>query len=48
MWLTAAQRKKSALALLAQIEVWRLEYGKPNSEPRHPHFESLALWPPTS
>jgi hypothetical protein len=30
------QRKKSALHLLGQIEVWRLEYGRPNGEPRLP------------
>jgi hypothetical protein len=39
-------RKKSALALLGQIEVWRLEYGRPNNEPRHPAFDSGELWPP--
>jgi len=27
---TDARRKKSAFSLLGQIEVWRLEYGRPN------------------
>jgi len=39
-------RKRSALALLGQIELWRLEYGRPLSEPRHPVFDSGASWPP--
>lgn len=40
------RRKQSAFALLGQIEVWRLEYGRPNSEPRHPAFDSGEMWPP--
>ncbi len=39
-------RKRSAFALLGQIEVWRLEYGRPDTEPRHPAIESGELWPP--
>jgi hypothetical protein len=39
-------RAKSAYGLLAQIEMWRLEYGRPPSEPRHPVFESGEMWPP--
>jgi hypothetical protein len=42
------QRAKSADMLLAQIEEWRLEYGRPPSEPRHPDFDSREMWPPTS
>jgi hypothetical protein len=38
-------RKRSAFALLGQIEVWRLEYGRPTDEPRHPAIESGASWP---
>jgi len=38
-------RKRSAFALLGQIEVWRLEYGRPTDEPRHPDIESGAPWP---
>jgi len=38
-------RKRSAFALLGQIEVWRLEYGRPTDEPRHPAIESGAPWP---
>lgn len=40
------RRAKSAYGLLAQIEGWRLEYGRPPSEPRHPLFESGETWPP--
>ncbi|MFC1645848.1 NACHT domain-containing protein [Candidatus Omnitrophota bacterium] len=39
-------RKRSAWELLGQIESWRLEYGRPDSEPRHPAFESGKPWPP--
>jgi hypothetical protein len=39
------RRKKSALRLLAQIEDWRLEYGRPAGEPRHPAFDSGEQWP---
>jgi len=42
------QRAKSAYMLLAQIEEWRLEYGRPPSEPRHPDFDSGEMWPPIS
>lgn len=38
-------RKRSAFALLGQIEVWRLEYGRPADEPRHPAIESGFPWP---
>jgi hypothetical protein len=38
-------RKRSAFALLGQIEAWRLEYGRPTDEPRHPAIESGASWP---
>lgn len=38
-------RKHSAFAWLGQIEVWRLEYGRPTDEPRHPAIESGAPWP---
>jgi hypothetical protein len=40
------RRQKSALALLAQIEEWRLEYGRPIGEPRHPAIDSGQPWPP--
>jgi hypothetical protein len=39
------RRKKSAMKLLAQIEEWRLEYGRPAGEPRHPAFERGEPWP---
>jgi len=38
-------RKRSACVLLGQIESWRLEYGRPDSEPRHPDFDSGKPWP---
>lgn len=41
------KRRKSAWKLLGQIEVWRLEYGKPADEPRHPDLASGHLWPPS-
>jgi hypothetical protein len=39
-------RRQSAFALLGQIEVWRLEYGRPPDEPRHPAIDSGVPWPP--
>jgi hypothetical protein len=38
-------RKRSACVLLSQIESWRLEYGRPDNEPRHPNFDSGKPWP---
>jgi hypothetical protein len=40
------RRRKSAFALLAQVEEWRLEYGRPTGEPRNPAFEEGEHWPP--
>jgi hypothetical protein len=40
-------RRKSAFMLLGKIEVWRLEYGRPLGEPRHPDFGSGQSWPIT-
>lgn len=40
------KRKRSAIALLGQIEEWRIEYGRPLEEPRHPSFGSPSPWPP--
>ncbi|MEO5924803.1 MAG: hypothetical protein ABIR70_13350 [Bryobacteraceae bacterium] len=40
------RRAQTAYNLLAQIEEWRLEYGRPASEPRHPRFDSGEHWPP--
>lgn len=39
-------RRKSAFMLLGRIEVWRLEYGRPTGEPRHPDLASGQSWPP--
>lgn len=40
------KRRKSAFMLLGQIEEWRLEYGRPTGEPRHPDLASGQSWPP--
>jgi HEAT repeat protein len=45
---TDNRRKQAAFALLGQIEVWRLEHGRPTTEPRHPAFDSGEMWPPNS
>jgi hypothetical protein len=39
-------RKHAAWSLLGQIELWRLEYGRPANEPRHPALDSGFPWPP--
>jgi hypothetical protein len=41
-------RRRAALALLGQIEEWRVEYGRPGGEPRHPDIDSGVPWPPSS
>ena len=41
------KRRESAFMLLGTIEKWRLEYGRPTGEPRHPHFASGQPWPLT-
>ncbi len=46
MVLNDGNRRRSASALLGQIEVWRLEYGRPDNESRHPAFDSGEDWPP--
>lgn len=40
------KRRKSAFMLLGQIEIWRLEHGRPTDEPRHPDLASGQDWPP--
>lgn len=40
------RRKAAAWSLLGQIEIWRIEYGRPPNEPRHPEFDSGLSWPP--
>jgi hypothetical protein len=42
-----SRRTRSAYSLLGQIEEWRLEYGRPSSEPRHPAYDSGKPWPPS-
>ena len=41
-------RARTAYHLLGQIEEWRLEYGRPASEPRHPALDSGEYWPPAT
>ena len=45
MVLEEEKRRKSAFMLLGQIEEWRLEYGRPTGEPRHPDLASGQSWP---
>jgi hypothetical protein len=40
------KRRKAAYSLLGQIEEWRLDYGRPAGEPRHPDFHSGEPYPP--
>ena len=40
------KRQKSAFKILGQIEVWRLEYGRPADESRNPDLSSGRPWPP--
>lgn len=39
-------RSRAASSVLGRIEVSRIEYGRPASEPRHPMIESNKPWPP--
>jgi hypothetical protein len=39
-------RRKSAFALLSEIEKWRMWHGRPDGEPRSPKIEAGFLWPP--
>lgn len=39
-------RRRSAEELLGEVDEWRIEYGKPSSEPRHPAIASGSPWPP--
>jgi hypothetical protein len=41
-------RRQAAVSILGQIEVWRVEHGRPTGEPRHPMIESDVPWPPLS
>ena len=47
-WLEDAGRKEAAESLLWAIDEWRLEYGKPMSEPRHPALDIGVPWPPVA
>jgi hypothetical protein len=48
MVLTDPSRRKAAFSILGQVEVWRIEHGRPSAEPRHPKIESDEPWPPLS
>jgi hypothetical protein len=48
MVLNDASRRQAAFSILGQVEVWRIEYGRPTGEPRHPCIESDEPWPPLS
>lgn len=39
-------RRRSAFALLNEIEKWRMWHGRPDGEPRSPKIEAGFLWPP--
>jgi len=40
------QRRARAFAYLGRVEGWRLEYGRPVDEPRHPAIDLGLPWPP--
>jgi len=42
------RRRNSALALLNQIEEWRMWHGRPDGEPRSPTLEAGFFWPPAN
>jgi hypothetical protein len=46
MVLSDQDRRRIAFSTLGHIEVWRIEYGRPNNEPLHPMIESGEPWPP--
>jgi NACHT C-terminal Alpha/Beta 2 len=46
MALDDEKRRRAAFTLLGQIEMWRLEHGRPTDEPRHPDIASGRSWPP--
>lgn len=48
MALSDDARKHSSWRILGQIESWRIEYGRPSSEPRHPDIDSGIPWPPSN
>jgi hypothetical protein len=48
MVLNNPTRRQAALSILGQVEVWRIEHGRPTGEPRHPMIESGVQWPPLS
>jgi hypothetical protein len=41
-------RREAAFTILGQVEVWRIEHGRPTGEPRHPLIGSGEPWPPLS
>jgi len=41
-------RRQAAFSMLGQVELWRLQHGRPTGEPRHPMIGSGVPWPPLS
>jgi len=39
-------RRRSAFAMLNEIEKWRMRHGRPDGEPRSPKMETGFFWPP--
>jgi hypothetical protein len=48
MVLSDPSRREAAFSILGQVEMWRIEHGRPPGEPRHPMIESGEPWPPLS
>lgn len=48
MVLNDPSRRRAAFSILGQVEVWRIEHGRPKGEPRHPMIETGQPWPPLS
>jgi len=46
MVLNDPSRCRAAFSVLGQVEVWRIEHGRPQTEPRHPMIETGEPWPP--
>ena len=46
MVLNDPDRRRAAFSILGHVEVWRIEYGRPQAEPRHPMIETGEPWPP--
>jgi hypothetical protein len=45
MVLNDPTRSQAAFSILGQVEVWRVEHGRPTGEQRPPMIESGVPWP---